>query len=173
MPVPRREPTVLPGSHDEGKAAMLAWQEDLETGIDVIDGQHRRIVDMINQLEAARISQSQVAIVEVLDELVDYTLSHFAFEEALMEQAGYPFSAAHRRVHEIFGKRVQEYRMRFEAGDDVLDELRTMLARWLFNHIRSDDKAYSESVKRHLNDFARHHEQGGWMRRTVHRLFGH
>lgn len=90
-----------------------------------------------------------------------------------IDGAGRALSAAHRRVHEIFGKRVQEYRMRFDAGDDVLDELRTMLARWLFNHIRSDDKAYSESVKRHLNDFAHHHEQGGWMRRTVHRLLGH
>ncbi len=150
---------------------MLVWQEDLDTGIDVIDMQHRRIVEMINQLESARLSGSQVAIVEVLDELVDYTLSHFAFEETLMEQAGYAFSAAHRRVHEIFGKRVQDYRLRFEAGEDILDELRTMLARWLFNHIRGDDKAYSESVKRHLNDFTRHHEQGGWLKRTVQRLF--
>lgn len=150
---------------------MLAWQEDLETGIDVIDTQHRRIVEMINQLDLARRSGVQATVVEVLDELVDYTLSHFAFEEALMEQAGYPFSAAHRRVHEIFAKRVQEYRMRFEAGEDILDELRTMLSRWLFNHIRGDDKAYSGSVKRHLNDMARSQEHAGWLRRTMQRLF--
>src|SRR5690606_11788702 len=56
---------------------MLAWQEDLETGIDVIDTQHRRIVEMINQLDLARRSGVQATVVEVLDELVDYTLSHF------------------------------------------------------------------------------------------------
>ena len=150
---------------------MLVWQDDLDTGIDVIDGQHRRIVEMINQLEAARQSGSQVAIVEVLDELVDYTLSHFAFEEELMEEAGYAFCAAHKRVHEVFIKRVSEYRMRFEAGEDITDELRNMLSRWLFNHIRGDDKAYAEQVKRHLNKFAREHEEGGWLGRTMKRLF--
>ncbi len=89
-----------------------------------------------------------------------------------MEEAGYPFCAAHKRVHEIFGKRVLEYRMRFQAGEDVTDELRNMLSRWLFNHIRGDDQAYAPAVKLHLNKFAREHEQGGWLSRTVKRLFG-
>ena len=151
--------------------ALLLWQDNLNTGIQVIDDQHRRIVEMINQLEAARQSGSQVAIVEVLDELVDYTLSHFAFEEALMEEAGYPFCAAHKRVHEVFTKRVSEYRMRFQAGEDVVDELKSMLSRWLFNHIRNDDKAYSEQVRQHLDRFSRQHQQGNWLTRTVQRLF--
>src|SRR5690606_8616603 len=94
-----------------------------------------------------------------------------AFEEALMEEAGYPFCAAHKRVHEVFIKRVSEYRMRFEAGEDITDDLRNMLSRWLFNHIRSDDKSYAEQVKRHLNKFAREHEEGGWLGRTLKRLF--
>ena len=122
--------------------ALLLWQDNLNTGI------------------------------QVIDELVDYTLSHFAFEEELMEEAGYPFSAAHKRVHEVFTKRVSEYRLRFEAGEDIVDDLRSMLSRWLFNHIRNDDKAYADSVKRHLNHFVREHQQGGWLSRTVKRLFG-
>ena len=108
---------------------------------------------------------------EVIDELVDYTLSHFAFEEELMEEAGYPFCAAHKRVHEVFTKRVSEYRMRFQAGEDVVDELKSMLSRWLFNHIRNDDKAYSEQVRQHLDRFSRQHQQGNWLTRTVQRLF--
>ncbi len=152
--------------------ALLIWQEDLNTGIEIIDMQHQRIVEMINRLHVTQKSMERLAIADVIDELVDYTLSHFAFEEELMEEAGYPFCAAHKRVHEVFTKRVSEYRMRFEAGEDVTDELKSMLSRWLFNHIRSDDKAYAESVKRHLNRFVREHEQGGWLSRTVRRLFG-
>ena len=150
---------------------MLVWQDDLDTGIDVIDGQHRRIVEMINQLHAAQTGGSQLVVAEVIDELVDYTLSHFAFEEELMEEAGYPFCAAHKRVHEVFTKRVSEYRMRFQAGEDVVDELKSMLSRWLFNHIRNDDKAYSEQVRQHLDRFIRQHQQGNWLTRTVQRLF--
>ena len=151
--------------------ALLTWQDDLNTGIEVIDDQHRRIVSMINQLHQAQTGGSQLLVGDVIDELVDYTLSHFAFEEELMEEAGYAFCAAHKRVHEVFIKRVSEYRMRFEAGEDITDELRNMLSRWLFNHIRGDDKAYAEQVKRHLNKFAREHEEGGWLGRTMKRLF--
>ena len=152
--------------------ALLQWQDTLDTGIEVIDDQHRRIVGMINQLHQAQTGGSQLLVGDVIDELVDYTLSHFAFEEELMEEAGYPFCAAHKRVHEVFTRRVSEYRLRFQAGEDVVDELKSMLARWLFNHIRNDDKAYADSVKRHLNHFVREHQQGGWLSRTVKRLFG-
>ena len=151
--------------------ALLVWQDDLNTGIDVIDQQHRRIVEMLNHLYNAQKSMERAVVAEVIDELVDYTLSHFAFEEELMEEAGYAFCAAHKRVHEVFIKRVSEYHMRFQAGEDITDELRTMLSRWLFNHIRGDDKAYAEKVKRHLNKFAREHDEGNWLGRTLKRLF--
>lgn len=151
--------------------ALLVWQDDLNTGVEVIDRQHMRIVEMLNHLHVTQKSMQRVAVGEVIDELIDYTLSHFAFEEELMEEAGYAFCAAHKRVHEVFIKRVSEYRMRFEAGEDITDELRNMLSRWLFNHIRGDDKAYAEKVKRHLNKFAREHEEGGWLGRTMKRLF--
>ena len=151
--------------------ALLVWQDDLNTGVEVIDRQHMRIVEMLNHLHVAQKSMERMAVAEVIDELVDYTMSHFAFEEELMEEAGYPFCAAHKRVHEVFTRRVSEYRLRFQAGEDVVDELKSMLARWLFNHIRNDDKAYSEQVLRHLDRFTREHEQGGWLARTVKRLF--
>ncbi|MGO4555579.1 bacteriohemerythrin, partial [Stenotrophomonas sp. 2YAF22] len=95
--------------------ALLVWQDDLNIGIDVIDQQHRRIIEMLNHLHVAQTSLQRAAVGEVIDEVVDYTMSHFAFEEELMEEAGYPFCAAHKRVHEVFIKRVSEYRMRFQA----------------------------------------------------------
>ena len=74
-------------------------------------------------------------------------------------------------MHEVFTKRVSEYRLRFQAGEDIVDDLRSMLSRWLFNHIRNDDKAYSEQVREHLDRFSRQHQQGNWLTRTVQRLF--
>ena len=148
--------------------ALLVWQDDLNIGIEVIDNQHKRIVEMLNHLHVAQQGLQRLAVAEVIDELVDYTMSHFAFEEELMEEAGYPFCAAHKRVHEIFGKRVSDYRLRFQAGEDVT----TMLSRWLFNHIRGDDKAYAESVKHHLNQLTREHQGGSWLGRTLKRFFG-
>ena len=52
----------------------LVWQEALDTGIDVIDGQHRRIVDMINQLECAR--HAPMLAVDHIDARVERVLPH-------------------------------------------------------------------------------------------------
>lgn len=152
--------------------SFLIWQNDLNTGIEVIDNQHRRIVEMINHLHTMNAGVERMVFGEVIDELVDYTQSHFAFEKALMQDAGYTFSHAHRRVHEVFTRRLSEYHLRFSAGEDVTDELKHMLSRWLFNHIRSDDKAYAKSVKQHLHQFAREHQQCGWLTRSMKRFFG-
>ena len=151
--------------------ALLVWQAELDTGIDVIDQQHQRIVALINQLAEATTRDDQAA---VLEELVDYTLSHFAFEEELMEESGYTFGPAHKRVHEMFVRRVSEYRMRFDAGEDITGELKGMLARWLFNHIRGDDKAYAKHVRHYLDTYKRGGMGGGaardgWFKRKVKR----
>jgi hemerythrin len=126
--------------------AYMVWSNTLDTGIDVIDGQHKRIVEMINQLTVSAASHQREVVGEVIDGLVDYTLSHFAFEESLMEEAGYEFIRPHKKVHELFVRRVSEYQMRFHAGEDVHDELTSLLSRWLFNHIRNDDAGYVSSV---------------------------
>ena len=127
--------------------AILKWVPDLNTGIDEIDVQHRRIVDYINRLYELRKTPDRQSLAEVIGETVDYTLSHFAFEEAMMEEAGYMFSGPHKRVHELFTRRVGEMQARFEAGEDITNELHGMLSRWLFNHIRNEDHGYVDTVK--------------------------
>ncbi|MGC3218355.1 bacteriohemerythrin, partial [Pseudomonas aeruginosa] len=77
--------------------AHQVWQDDLKTGIQDIDNQHKRIVEMINHLHVAQQGKEHAAIAEVIEELVDYTQSHFAFEETLMEYAGNQFSRAHKK----------------------------------------------------------------------------
>ncbi|MCY1304979.1 Bacteriohemerythrin [compost metagenome] len=152
--------------------SYLVWQEDLNTGIQVIDNQHKRIVEMINHLHHAKATHDRQELGEVIEELVDYTLSHFAFEETLMEDAGYQFSRAHKKVHELFVKRVAQYRQRFAAGEDVAEELEGMLGRWLFNHIRNDDSNYVESVKASMQQLTSDHSSGGWLSRSMKRFFG-
>ncbi|MHA6206165.1 bacteriohemerythrin [Dyella soli] len=150
----------------------MAWQDDLNTGIKVIDNQHRRIVEMINHLHDAMDRRDRQELNDILDELVDYTLSHFAFEESLMEDADYEFTRAHKRVHEVFVKRVSEYRLRFRTGEDISNELLQTLSHWLFNHIRNDDKAIVDAVRHHMRDVSAQAHEGGWLSRSLRRFFG-
>lgn len=153
--------------------AHLVWTDDLATGIDIIDSQHRRIVNMINELHDAAKGKEREAIANVIEELVDYTLSHFAFEESLMEEAGYQFMRPHKKVHELFVKRVSEYRMRFSVGEDIADELNNLLSRWLFNHIKNDDAAYVSAVKSQMQTVVtqKSKEDGGWLSKAMKRFF--
>jgi hemerythrin len=129
----------------------FVWTEQLNIGIEVIDQQHRRIVEYINQLDDARSNNlSREEIRWLLNDLVDYTVSHFAFEESLQEEARYPFFKSHKKVHDLFAQRVGEFQAKFEQGEDVSKGLNSMLVTWLFNHIKRDDADYVETVKMHL-----------------------
>ena len=135
--------------------AKLTWTADLNTGIGIIDKQHQRIVEYINELDAANSGgHKREDIGHVIDELVDYTLSHFAFEESMQEEAHYPFLKAHKKVHEMFVKKVADLQHRFSLGEDVSAELHKMLFTWLYNHIKRDDADYVESVRNNMQQDA-------------------
>lgn len=128
----------------------LEWNANMVTGISEIDNQHKRIVDMVNQMREAMEKGDVEAVGRVIPNMVDYTISHFAFEEALMEEAGYRFLIPHRRVHQLFTKRIPEFQARYAAGEDILEELHTMLVRWLANHIQNEDQGYVEAIQTYM-----------------------
>jgi hemerythrin len=154
--------------HIEGGGYMtIKWGPELEIGIPVIDSQHARIVEYINIVDEVQHTHNQEQLLNVLNELVDYTLSHFAFEESLMEEAGYPFVKAHSKVHQLFIRRVEDFQTRAVAGEDITTELLTVLKTWLVNHIKRDDKDYSDLVKVNMHDAERRvkAQKGPWFKR--------
>lgn len=127
--------------------AKTIWTSNLNTGIETIDKQHRMIVEYINQLDDAITGGNKSAqVAKVIAKLVDYTVSHFKYEERLLEEAQYPFLKAHRNVHEIFIKRLNSYQERLDLGEDISGELHAMMFSWLFGHILHDDMDYVSVV---------------------------
>ncbi len=142
-----------------------SWDSSLSLGIKVIDGQHRRIMDYINELHVAYLEKDRERVSEVLMGLVDYTLTHFTFEEGLMDRSGYPLSDSHKKVHKSFIARINKYVEQHENGEDITKRLMSELRIWLTSHIKNDDKDYVPVVQKMLN------KNEGWIRRTVGRLF--
>jgi hemerythrin len=156
-----RWPTLVPGvalitGGPEGplgvvQVAHLQWSSDLDTGIAPIDQQHRRLIEYVNELiDAKGLPDNRRAVRGVLDSMVDYALTHFAFEEELQVESGYAYARAHKRVHETFVAKVSESMQRFRAGEDVADELLSLLERWLIHHIKNDDADFAPVVKKKL-----------------------
>jgi hemerythrin len=150
--------------------AKFLWTAQQNLGIEAIDQQHRKIVDYINQLDDAHCNgDPREEIASVISQLIDYTQTHFAFEESMLEEAKYPDINAHKEVHNQFIQRVSDYQLRFNRGEDIALELSSLLVIWLFNHIKRDDANYVKSVKAHHQE-----QQSGLLKKKglFSRLFG-
>ncbi len=79
----------------------MKWASEYNTGIDVIDEQHKRILDYINEIDDVKDDEDRRRIKDVLDNIIDYTQSHFTFEESLQEEADYKYRVPHKRVHDL------------------------------------------------------------------------
>ncbi len=84
----------------------MKWVPEYNTGIDVIDDQHRRILDYINEIDAIDVNTDRERVKQILENIIDYTQSHFTFEESLQEEAGYKYRVPHKRVHDLFIKKL-------------------------------------------------------------------
>lgn len=124
---------------------FLEWKDEYCTGIDSIDQQHRKLVNLINQLQTAvDYSTGEEFEREALNELVDYTKSHFGYEEKLMSDNGYPDYEPHKAEHEKMIGKVNEVLSEYEQNHELaIRHALAFLKDWLINHINGTDKAYS------------------------------
>lgn len=126
----------------------IEWDEErFITGVDAIDAEHTRIVEYLNELELAIGRGDRAHTGRVLEELLDYMREHFAAEDALMEAAGYPLAAMHKKKHEIFIRRAAAFVARYMQGEDIAEQIHTLLVRWLPKHIAEEDSEIVEPIR--------------------------
>jgi hemerythrin-like metal-binding protein len=120
------------------------WTERYSVNIAVLDQQHQRLFATINELQDALAQGNGAAVVEgVLQKLVNYVVSHFASEEALLAEYKYPATASHRAEHDKFSHSVVKFLADHRAGrPGVPVSLILFLQDWLKEHILINDKAY-------------------------------
>ncbi len=123
----------------------LEWSDEYCVGIDSIDQQHKKLVNLINQLQTAvDYSTGEEFERNALDELVDYTKTHFTYEEGLMRDNDYPDFEAHRAQHEKMLKKVEDVLAEYEQDNEAaISNATDFLKDWLINHINGTDKEYS------------------------------
>ncbi|MBE0567751.1 MAG: bacteriohemerythrin [Krumholzibacteria bacterium] len=126
----------------------IAWSNEFSVGVEALDTQHRRLFDVVNELdEAIEKLRGQRVTTGVLRELVGYTQEHFAFEEQLMAEAGYPDLPAHQAQHRAIIQKIErfEYELNGE-GYRISREVRDFLQQWLMTHIARDDMAFAGAL---------------------------
>lgn len=124
---------------------FVEWTNDLSVGIEEIDEQHKIIVNLINRLfdETVAHQANSGVMNEILHELVEYTVIHFAVEESLFRIFHYPGTEAHTRHHDELKAQVVDIQKKVNKGEaQVNTELLMFLKKWLTNHIQQEDKLY-------------------------------
>jgi hemerythrin len=121
------------------------WSARYEVGIEVIDGQHRHLLELINRLQHALQGGTDLEdLVASLRDLVRYTEHHFATEERLMDEVG-ASAERHRGEHQ----RLLEGLMRFTSRLDAtsVSDSSHFLQDWLFRHIDEVDRPFGALLR--------------------------
>jgi hemerythrin len=129
--------------------ALIQWNEALSVQVAEIDGQHKRLIAMIGELDGAmREGKGRDVMGKIVNGLIGYTGTHFATEEKYFDQFGYPEADSHKAEHRNFVQKVSEFKAGFEAGRLGLSiQVMDFLSDWLKGHISGTDKKYAPFFK--------------------------
>ena len=134
--------------------SILSWNSHFETGIDLVDAQHRYLVDLVNQVAPllAKAGEAAPADLEALfGHLLDYATEHFAVEETLMQQEHVDARHVERHLesHRHFSETVRQMAAAVLQGQDVSGRnLLAFVTNWLVFHILGQDQAMARQLRR-------------------------
>jgi hemerythrin-like metal-binding protein len=117
-----------------------------------IDRQHRELVNMLNRLnDAVKNFESRNVIYRLIDEVISYTRLHFATEELLMVQSGFPEIESHKRMHAELITDTLHLRDKLDyVGEDMFSD---WFNHWPFGrvlaHIQYGDKQIGDHINRY------------------------
>ena len=132
---------------------MKRMEEEYRTGLEQIDREHLKLVDLIDRTKTLLEDENMLFktddIVSLLEGLKDYTVEHFTHEEAYMEDIGFVGLQGHRIQHQMFTQKVLELtglvdKLTLGTQDDMIRELLDYLWVWLHDHIKIEDMKYAK-----------------------------
>ena len=125
------------------------FDDTLITGNEMIDSQHKELIDKINKLlDSCETSKDKLVAIKTLDYLADYTEFHFGEEEKLQESIEYPGIEAHKKEHDKLREVVKElYEMLEEEegpSNAFVEQVNLNVIEWLYGHIKTFDRSVAE-----------------------------
>ena len=129
----------------------VKWDDCMSVNIKEIDNQHIGLITMINKLHnKLRAGQGNSMLTPVLTELVEYVKVHFAFEENLMKEYGYPEYDKQKQEHEVLVSKIKDFLKKYKGRSPLLArEILIVLGEWARNHIKVEDSKYGPFFNEH------------------------
>lgn len=125
------------------------FTENLVTGNEMIDSQHKELIEKINGLMRSCETNAELAVaVKTLNYLADYTEFHFSAEEKLQEEIEYPGIVEHKKQHVEFKQAIEELHEMLEEQEgptpEFAEQVNKRVTEWLYKHIQGFDRSVAE-----------------------------
>ena len=119
----------------------IVWDEILSVGVEEIDEDHRKLVNIFNILNhSVMAEESSDYLAATLAELINCTVWHFSHEERLMLKHRYEGIEEHKAEHQELINSAKELQQEIlQADKPMVDEHIEFLERWLTEHILTAD----------------------------------
>lgn len=135
---------------------IFPWNKNFDTGIELIDQQHKELVNILNRLATHLANNSEeVVLNDIFDELSSYANFHFKDEEKIWNKhfGDDDWNIEHQKTHGSFLGEIIEIKKNKDKKplDDVVYEIVSFLSKWLAYHILDTDKRLAIAVREILS----------------------
>lgn len=146
----------LPTRHFDGKEPYIMnepkWNDRFNIGVDIIDKAHQRLFSIVNKLILLNedTAKQQHACWEGIKYFRNYTMKHFAEEEAYMRSIAYDGYEIHKSLHDnMRDNTIPALEIELEAQNYSVESVQHFLGiciGWLNGHIMIEDRAITGRV---------------------------
>jgi len=126
---------------------IIVWDNKYNTGIDMIDAQHKQLISLTNDLYKACIAKNDelfTTFKDAMGKMVAYVNFHFNVEIKLMKATNYPNQVEHKKMHDKLIENIVQAANDFKEGKKyVANKFVHTLIDWICSHIAYYDKQYA------------------------------
>jgi len=133
----------------------LQWREQLSIGNDLIDSDHKYLIEIINEAEDSLRRNNRSELMAALDNLSQYAKVHFAREEKVASAVGFEHVSHLHESHEALLMTLNEVKQ--EIGEKwtaaSAEHITALLRFWLIDHVIKEDMQIKPKTKKHSPSF--------------------
>jgi len=127
---------------------LLNWRAEYSVNQEVLDSHHKQLFSLLNTVYENVMNSLEVcSVLPLIDELMEYTRSHFTMEEQHMRDNGYQEIDAHISKHREFTHTIEAIKSHYHGNNlEAAQELMVVLGEWLLQHVLKEDMKYSKET---------------------------
>lgn len=143
---------------DANMLDLSEWKPEYSVGHTTLDAQHKKLLQVCRRVSTYRCDGTKASIEafhSILSELAFYADKHFASEENLLRQIGFPHLQQQIEEHDAYREWLTEFLFLTMNGKIDKSSLQNYLESWWLSHILASDMQYASLFAGHPPEISR------------------